>query len=161
MRVMRQHSRLVLGLSPGSATHYERPEPSTLGKGRQVCPVRRPGDAVWNQRRYMLLLQHKALRIQPRPILRTKFLQAPPPSTGAPMPHPARETATPKEAPSRPNQHHQRAAELIDIRCPDCDGRGFTRVGRLTNDHGICRFCDRCDGRGSFPYHISRNERNQ
>lgn len=39
---------------------------------------------------------------------------------------------------------------LVQVTCPDCDGRGFMRVGALEEQGGLCRFCDRCDGRGSF-----------
>jgi DnaJ-class molecular chaperone len=42
----------------------------------------------------------------------------------------------------------------IDVRCPDCDGRGFTRQGPLEHGKGRAMYCDRCDGRGSFAYHV-------
>lgn len=45
-------------------------------------------------------------------------------------------------------------AMIIEVRCPDCDGRGFTRRGPLEDGRGTCAFCDRCDGRGEFPYHV-------
>lgn len=42
----------------------------------------------------------------------------------------------------------------VDVRCPNCDGRGFTRSGPLEDGKGRAMYCDRCDGRGHFPFHV-------